>query len=186
MTKGNLRDQRGQSLVEFALVLPILLGLLVGALEFGKAFFYWLDMSHLANTGARAAVVDRWPGCTSTTLPITPCTNETPTDPDTECGEDDGGTPLECTLQKYLAQQANTEDITSTSTVTICFVGRNPGDATVGDTVRVSVKVPYNFLPFLKNFTGDELTNINLRSSATMRLEQQPRRMSGAIRCPGT
>jgi Flp pilus assembly protein TadG len=186
MRRRTLRDERGQSLVEFALVLPILLALLVGAVEFGKAFFYWLDLSHLANTGARAAVVDRWPGCTNTTPPITPCTDQVPVNPNTKCGELNAGVPLQCTLQKYLRQQANTDDITSASTVTICFVGKNPADAAVGDTVRVTVNVPYNFLPFLKDFTKNKLGNVNLRSSATMRLEQQPRRMSGAIRCPGT
>ena len=187
MRRRRLHDQRGQALVEFALVLPILLALLVGAVEFGKAFFYWLDLSHLANTGARAAVVDRWAGCTVKT---SPCIDEPPATPGTKCGQDnDPGVPVdprECTLQTYLRDQANTQDITSASTVTICFVGTNPVDATVGTTVRVTVRVPYNFLPFLKDFTAGKVGSVTLRSSATMRLEQRPQRMSGATRCPGT
>jgi hypothetical protein len=58
----SLRRQEGQALAEFALVLPILVLLLFGVLEFGKLFNYWLDEAHLANTGARWAVVDSLPG----------------------------------------------------------------------------------------------------------------------------
>lgn len=54
------RDE-GQSLVEFAFVLPLFLTLLLGVLDFGKAFNYWLDESHLAAMGARWAVVDWQP-----------------------------------------------------------------------------------------------------------------------------
>lgn len=60
--KGLLRREEGQALVEFALILPILLILLFGVIEFGKLFNYWLDEGHLANTGARYAVVDSLPG----------------------------------------------------------------------------------------------------------------------------
>jgi Flp pilus assembly pilin Flp len=56
-----LRREEGQALVEFALILPVLVLLLFGMLEFGKLFNYWLDEAHLANTGARYAVVDSLP-----------------------------------------------------------------------------------------------------------------------------
>lgn len=55
-------DERGVALVEFALVLPILLLLLFGIVEFGKAFNYWIDETHLAASGARWAVVNKNPG----------------------------------------------------------------------------------------------------------------------------
>src|SRR5215211_4186607 len=42
-------DERGVALVEFALVLPILLLILFGVIEFGKAFTMWIDETHLAN-----------------------------------------------------------------------------------------------------------------------------------------
>ena len=51
------RDSRGQSVVEFALVLPLLLVLVFGITEFGRA---WLTMNVLtsaAREGARLAVV---------------------------------------------------------------------------------------------------------------------------------
>ena len=49
-------------MVEFALVLPLLITLALGVMDFGKAFNYWIDQTHLANEGARWAVVNRNPG----------------------------------------------------------------------------------------------------------------------------
>lgn len=55
-------SEKGAVLVEFALVLPLLLLLLVGTVEFGRAFNYWIDENHLANVAARWAAVDKNPG----------------------------------------------------------------------------------------------------------------------------
>ena len=63
--KRLLRREEGQALAEFALILPILVILLFGVIEFGKLFNTWLDEAHLANTGARYAVVDSLPGGTN-------------------------------------------------------------------------------------------------------------------------
>ncbi len=49
-------------MVEFALVLPLLLTIVLGVIDFGKAMNYWIDQTHLANEGARWAVVNRNPG----------------------------------------------------------------------------------------------------------------------------
>ena len=46
--------EAGVALVEFALVLPLLLVILFGMLDFGKAFNYWIDTTHLANSGEPA------------------------------------------------------------------------------------------------------------------------------------
>jgi Flp pilus assembly protein TadG len=58
----DIKGERGAALVEFALVLPIFIVLLVGVLEFGTLFNYWIDETHLANEGARWAVVNNVPG----------------------------------------------------------------------------------------------------------------------------
>ena len=58
-------SERGAALVEFALVLPILVVLLFGMLEFGKLFNYWIDETHLASEGARWAVVNNVPSGSS-------------------------------------------------------------------------------------------------------------------------
>ena len=59
--RSSWRRQEGAALVEFALVLPLLLLLLLGMLEFGRVFNYWIDETHLANAAARWAAVDRTP-----------------------------------------------------------------------------------------------------------------------------
>src|SRR5213595_4133845 len=57
-----LRNEKGTALVEFAMIVPILLLVLFGLLDFGKAFNYWNDETHLAAEGARWAVVNSNPG----------------------------------------------------------------------------------------------------------------------------
>src|SRR5918911_5614288 len=62
------RDDRGVALTEMALVLPLLLLLILAMVDFGKAINYWIDNTHIANEGARLAVVNNNPGGSGTTL----------------------------------------------------------------------------------------------------------------------
>ncbi len=62
------RDDAGVALVEFALVLPLLLLLVFGLLDFGRALSYWLDQKHLAHQGARWAAVAKNPGAPGQSL----------------------------------------------------------------------------------------------------------------------
>jgi Flp pilus assembly protein TadG len=55
-------DERGQALPEFALVLPIILVMLFGIIEFGLALNSENDETHLANEVARYAIVNEIPG----------------------------------------------------------------------------------------------------------------------------
>ena len=60
--------ERGQAMVEFALVLPILLIVLFGIFDFGRAINYWIDATHLANETARYAAVGSKPTTCSGSL----------------------------------------------------------------------------------------------------------------------
>jgi hypothetical protein len=51
-----MRGQRSQALIEFALVSPVLLLLLFGIVDIGRAIFYFDTVSHAAREGARVAV----------------------------------------------------------------------------------------------------------------------------------
>lgn len=51
------KSERGQSLVEFALILPILLLLMFGIVEFGRIYSTKLMLMHMTREGARLAVV---------------------------------------------------------------------------------------------------------------------------------
>lgn len=55
-TARNRRSSGGQSLVEMALVAPIVIVLLFGVVEMGRLFFAWVTVQHSARTGARFAV----------------------------------------------------------------------------------------------------------------------------------
>lgn len=50
-------DERGQALVEFALIAPLLLLLVLGVVEFGRAWHSYQVVTDAAREGARVAVV---------------------------------------------------------------------------------------------------------------------------------
>jgi Flp pilus assembly protein TadG len=53
------RRQRGQSLVEFALVLPLIVLLIFGVLDAGRAIFVYNSLSQAARQANRTAIVDQ-------------------------------------------------------------------------------------------------------------------------------
>jgi hypothetical protein len=157
-------DERGQGVVEFALILPVFVLLITGIIQFGIALNYWLDMQRIANQGARWAAVNNWPpdcpegtsnssnggnGCTQT-----PACNARPSQ------------PTYATLQNVLSCQLLTNGEQNT-TIQVCYPS---GTSNVGDPVRVRLSRPFNVIgiPFL----GGGLGSITIRGSATMRLEQ--------------
>jgi Flp pilus assembly protein TadG len=135
----------GAALVEFALVLPLLLVLLLGMLDFGKAFNYWIDQTHLANEGARWAAVNKNPG---------------------------GGTLQQYVRSQANTPELRDGGTASVpGPIQICIAFPN-GTSQVGDPVRVTASTTYNWLPFLGSRLGIAQTAIS--ASATMRLEATP------------
>jgi Flp pilus assembly protein TadG len=53
----NWRSERGQSLIETALTLPLLLMVSVGIFEFGRAYQTWQVVTNAAREGARMSVL---------------------------------------------------------------------------------------------------------------------------------
>lgn len=53
------REPRGQALVEFALILPILILLLVGIFDFGRAIYAFNTVNNAAREAVRVAIVDQ-------------------------------------------------------------------------------------------------------------------------------
>jgi Flp pilus assembly protein TadG len=56
------RDERGQTAVEFALVAPILIVMLLGIIQLGVAFHDYVTLTDAARAGARKAIVARLSG----------------------------------------------------------------------------------------------------------------------------
>ena len=139
--------ERGQALVEFALVAPLFLFLVVGIIQFGIGLNYWLDLNRIANQGARWGVVNKYPNCSGQV-----------SDPD--C--------VAPTLAEYLESEPVSGGLQPTAT--ICFEPAVspalPGE--VGQPLTVRMTTDFTFMPIM------DLGKITLRGKATMRLEQPP------------
>jgi Flp pilus assembly protein TadG len=123
-TRPHISSEGGQALVEFALVLPVLLIVLLGIVDFGRALNYYNDATHLSAEAARFAVVNRKP------------------DPSNAAS-----------LQLQIHQQGDSPELRDgstsvTSAAQVCVDFPN-GTQLAGDPVRVSVGLTYAWLPFL-------------------------------------
>ena len=56
---GNRQRSRGQSVVEFALMLPIFLILIFGGIDFGRVFLGWINLNNTARIAANYAARTR-------------------------------------------------------------------------------------------------------------------------------
>ena len=55
----NIKNERGQTFTEFALVLPMLIVLMLGIVQFGVAFNNYVTLTDAVRAGARKAAVSR-------------------------------------------------------------------------------------------------------------------------------
>jgi TadE-like protein len=142
------------------LLLPLFLLLVFGMIEFGRVFNYWIDMTHLANEGARYAAVNRWPTCTSQSASTGTCN---PT-----------------TLKAYLVARANTGELRSqlsaSDGVQICYPEAGP--QLPGKPVRVVINAHIT-MPVLDSLLGllGADGDLDMRASSTQRLEWIPDRL---------
>jgi Flp pilus assembly protein TadG len=144
-TRLRASSEDGAALIEFTLVVPLFVLLVFAMLEFGKAFNYWIDETHLANEGARWAVVDKNPGSGSGSL------------------------------QEYIKEQASTGELRNGGTTSVpdpaqVCISFPDGTSNVGDPVEVTVRATYNWLAVL----GLGVTSTELTGRSTMRLEAEP------------
>jgi hypothetical protein len=139
--------ERGQALVEFALIAPLFLLIVVGIIQFGVALNYWLDLNRIANQGARWAVVNKYPGCAGTP-------------------------PCSPTLEVHMEMQHQSEG--NENDVFICFEDVAPGvvpssaAALVGTPITVTATDEYQFQAIVHQ------PSLTLKGKATMRIEQPP------------
>jgi Flp pilus assembly protein TadG len=111
---------QGQATVEFAIVLPIVLLMVVGIIEFGKAFNYWLSINHIADETARWAAVDKLPP--ANTMPTVE------------------------NFQSYARDQAQNQELRDKiddNPALVCYEPSGGGGPGIGDAATVRVRVPY-------------------------------------------
>jgi Flp pilus assembly protein TadG len=171
LARRGRRDERGQALVEFAIIAPLFLMLVIGVIQFAVALNFWFDMQRLANQGARAATVN----CGANAASPSPNGNL--------CRTSAGAYNLKQSLIDQIVSTGNSQNASSQCSsgdcVEICYVPPDPaatppaGFPTTGDAVRVTLKKRYRLQAIVN------LAKIDLVAKATMRLEQDPHSTSG-------
>jgi Flp pilus assembly protein TadG len=143
---ADLCRERGQATVEFAIVLPVLLLLVLGMLDFGRAVNYYNTLTELSAEGARSAAVNRNP---------------------------DGTAVSGLSIQNQVKCQATSTEMTSSNTYHVAIASPlNSNPIKAGQPVKVTATYTFNFLSFLRIQTLNRLTTLNLVGSSTMRAEQ--------------
>ncbi len=142
-------QERGQALVEFALVLPVLVALVLGISYFGLALNSASDETQVASEIARYAAVNRNPG------------------KEKGVNETEGSE----TLQAWGKKQAE-KSVGANPTVCISF----PEGAATNNPVRVEFKTEKHWLPVGTFLDKQTWAKISIVGSAVMRLEAPPTR----------
>ena len=109
-------------------------------LDFGRAFNYWIDTTHLASEGARLAAVDSVPGSRA-------CRTTSASKADTDELENGGSDWIAAPLE-------------------VCV---NPDGDEVGDPVEVTVTTTYHFLPIGISASPASATSATWKSMAAPR-----------------
>ena len=60
--RRSIREQKGQTMVEFALIMPVLFLVLFGIIQFGTLYNDYITLTDAARVGARKAAVSRQTG----------------------------------------------------------------------------------------------------------------------------
>jgi Flp pilus assembly protein TadG len=143
--RQRFRSESGQAAIEYALVLPVVIIILLAVVDFGFVFNYWNNEQELASSTARFAVVGRNPG---------------------------PGGSLQASMKSTVASNAlkngGTDHLPSPVQICVTF----PDGRGVGKRVLVEVKTDYHFIPFVP-YLGDRLP-VHLTGKATMRQETTP------------
>jgi len=146
-------SQNGAAMVEFAIVLPLLLLILFGIIEFSLVMYNKAMITNASREGARRGVVYRVDPTTFNYAPLT-----------------DGQIQTEVT--NYLSNHLITLKGTSTHTTTITRAVE-----VSGNTLNVQVSYPYQFLvvPPIASIIGGGSTSLpgtlTLSSATKMRME---------------
>jgi Flp pilus assembly protein TadG len=134
-------QRSGAALVEFAIVLPVFFLLILGIIEFGRAFMVGQLVTNAAREGARQAVLD---GSTNTAVTST--------------------------ITSFLQGAGNISptNVTVTITVSTAAAVNQLANAKSGDLCTIRVSVPFNQVSYL---TPSYMATTNLVGQSVMRHE---------------
>ena len=127
------RGERGASLPEAAIVMTLLLTLMFGIVDFGRAFYTYDLVSHMARQGARWAIV-RGSQCSGLD----------------HCPAQQGSTDILPYVQSLSEGATNASQISATLTFPSCAGASGGASDAPGCVAQVTVSYPFNFLlPFV-------------------------------------
>ena len=135
-----LRGNSGQALVEFVLILPIVLLLIVNLVNFGGFFYSWITVANAARAGADYAVL----GYVSVGSPTTP----TATQINNVIKSEIASLPNATSLSVDICQRYNT-----TTTTLLGTCSSIPADPETTSYTLTTVDVTYTYIPFIRGFT---------------------------------
>lgn len=118
-----LRDRRGGGAAEFALVIPLMLFLLFGIIDAGRALWEWNRAEKATQMGARYAIV-------TDVIPAAIVANDYLGDPYCKVN----GVTQNCTAGDSINDVAALGKLTCTATSCTCEAGGNCPSATIGAT----------------------------------------------------
>ena len=150
---GKITNQNGAALVEFAIVLPLLLILIFGIIEFGVMFY---DKAIITNASREAARV----GIVYSSSVVLPSFTKAQRD-----------ALINSTAISYSAAHLITFGGSSTPTITITGdCTDNTGRTNAGTTLTTRVEYTYTYL-VLPNFISSLIGPVNLSAETVMRCE---------------
>ena len=136
-----MKSEKGAAAIEFAIVLPVLVLLIVGIMEFSILFYDQAVITNASREGARAGIVFSHPN------PIS----------DAE---------IQAVVNNYCASRMITFGAASSVTTSVS----RAGSGTAGDPMTVLVNYHYDFL-VIPNFLSNLAGGINLAGQTVMRME---------------
>lgn len=151
------KDQKGAAAVEFAIVLPLLLTLVFGIIEFSLAMYDKAMITNASREGARFGIVYR-----VVADPVN--TGETMYQPPTEA-------EILEVVNNYLGDNLVTFGESTGAAVTRTFDDNDASGAlSSGDSMTVTVDYTYGYL-VIPNFIGDIAGPLNMRATTVMMME---------------
>lgn len=147
VSRRRANAQRGQTLIEFALVAPLVLLFLLAVVDFGIAIDRRLVLDHAVREGARYAAVGGDVLATSTPASVSDIQGRT---------------------------AAHAQGIVEEASVAVCYTDENGNGrlADIGDGVEVRVRYEHDFVTGFTGLFGTSATSIPMNPRASARVER--------------
>jgi len=151
--RGDRRKSRGQSLVEFAIIIPVFAALLILTVDIGRVYMGWVTLNNVARIGANFAAMNptAWQGS--------------------------GDAAVQARYQALMGKDSSGIDCTMPgSPPNPSFITASPNQYNVGSKVQVQLTCSFSLItPFVADVIGDHAGHISVSATSVFTIR------SGAI-----